>query len=61
MRRYAKKGIVLSVVGVQASSKDAELMTTAATFGNGRYVSVQKLADAHNNLKQEIRVAAFKR
>lgn len=61
VRRYAKKGIILSVVGVQASKKDAELMTTAAAFGNGRYVSVQKLADAHNNLKQEIRVAAFKR
>lgn len=61
VRRYAKKGIILSVVGVQASKKDAELMTTAAAFGNGRYVSVQKLADAHNNLKQEIRVAAFRR
>lgn len=61
VRRYAKKGVVLSVVGIQASKKDAVLMTAAAEYGNGRFVSVQKLADAHNNLKQEIRVASFRR
>ena len=61
VRRYAKKGIILSVVGVQTTKKDALLMTEAATFGNGRFIAVQKLTDAHNNLKQEIRIATFRR
>lgn len=61
VRRYAKKGIVMSVVGVQTTKKDALLMTEAAAFGNGRFIAVQKLTDAHNNLKQEIRIATFRR
>jgi hypothetical protein len=46
---------------VQTTKKDALLMTEAAAFGNGRFIAVQKLTDAHNNLKQEIRIATFRR
>lgn len=60
VKKYAKEGIVFSVVGIQTREKDAKLMEEAAQFGNGRFVPIQKLADAHSNLMQEIRIASFK-
>lgn len=60
VRKYAKEGVIFSVVGIQAREKDAHLMEEAAHFGNGRFVPIQKLADAHTNLTQEIRIASFK-
>ncbi|TSJ42027.1 vWA domain-containing protein [Fluviicola chungangensis] len=60
VQKYAKDGIVFSVVGIQTREKDAHLMEEAAHFGNGRFVPIQKLADAHSNLTQEIRIASFK-
>jgi Ca-activated chloride channel family protein len=61
VKKYAKKGIVLSVVGIHAKPKDAQLMSEAASFGKGRYVPIDQLSDAHNNLTQEIRIASFKK
>ena len=60
VQKYAKEGVVFSVVGIQTREKDAHLMEEAAHFGNGRFVPIQKLADAHSNLMQEIRIASFK-
>ncbi len=60
VKKYAKAGVVFSVVGIQTREKDAKLMEEAAQFGNGRFVPIQKLADAHSNLMQEIRIASFK-
>ncbi len=60
VQKYAKDGVVFSVVGIQTREKDAKLMEEAAHFGNGRFVPIQKLTDAHSNLTQEIRIAAFK-
>lgn len=60
VKKYAKDGVVFSVVGIQTREKDAKLMEEAAQFGNGRFVPIQKLADAHSNLMQEIRIASFK-
>ncbi len=60
VKKYAKDGIVFSVVGIQTRERDAKLMEEAAQFGNGRFVPIQKLADAHSNLMQEIRIASFK-
>ncbi len=60
VQKYAKDGVVFSVVGIQTREKDAHLMEEAAHFGNGRFVAIQKLADAHSNLTQEIRIASFK-
>lgn len=60
VRKYAKKGVVFSVVGIQSKEKDAVLLTEAARFGNGRFVPINQLADAHHNLLQEIRIASFK-
>ena len=60
VQKYAKQGIIFSVVGIQAREKDAVLMQEAAEFGHGRFVPIQKLADAHSNLTTEIRIASFK-
>lgn len=60
VKKYAKEGVVFSVVGIQTREKDAQLMEEAAHFGNGRFVQIQKLVDAHSNLTQEIRIASFK-
>ncbi|MGV3611877.1 MAG: vWA domain-containing protein [Fluviicola sp.] len=60
VQKYAKDGVVFSIVGIQTREKDAKLMEEAAQFGNGRFVEIQKLTDAHANLTQEIRIAAFK-
>ncbi|AEA42260.1 vWA domain-containing protein [Fluviicola taffensis] len=60
VQKYAKKGVVFSVLGIETRERDAKLLQEAAAFGNGRYVSIQKLVDAHSNLTEEIRIAAFK-
>ncbi len=60
VKKYKKKGINLSIVGVKNSEKDAVEMSEAAAKGGGRYVPIQKLADAKNNLKQEIRLVSFR-
>lgn len=61
VKKYASKGVIFSVVGIQAKEKDATLMEEAAQFGKGRYIPIQKMADAHSNLVQEIRIASFKK
>lgn len=60
VKKYKKKGINLSVVGVKNSDKDAVEMEEAAEKGGGHFVPIQKLADAKNNLKQEIRLLSFR-
>lgn len=61
VKKYKKKGIGLSVVGINIKEPDRIKMTEAAELGGGRLVPIMKLADAQNNLKQEIRFIAFKR
>ncbi len=61
VRKYAKKGVTFSVVGIQARENDAKKMTEAADFGKGRYVSISQLSDAQDKLFQEIRLASFKK
>jgi len=61
VKKYKKKGINMSVVGIKIKEVDQVKMTEAAEVGGGRLVPIMKLADAQTNLKQEIRFAAFKR
>jgi Ca-activated chloride channel family protein len=61
VKKYKKKGINMSVVGIKIKDVDQVKMTEAAEVGGGRLVPIMKLADAQSNLKQEIRFAAFKR
>jgi Ca-activated chloride channel family protein len=60
VRKYSPEGIIFSVVGIQCRSNDERKMEEAATFGNGRYVPIDKLTDAQVNLFKEIRIAALK-
>jgi hypothetical protein len=50
----------LSVVGIKSNERSEESMREAAGLGEGRFILIEKLADAQNNLKQEIRLAAFR-
>lgn len=59
IKKYKKKGINMTVVGVLNNEKDKMAMQEAAELGGGRYVPIAKLADAMNNLKQEIRLISF--
>lgn len=60
VRKYKRKGINLSVVGIKNKEKDEVEMRDAAKLGGGRYIPIFKLVDAQNNLKQEIRALTFK-
>lgn len=60
VKRYAKKGVIFSVVGIQSRPNDETKMTEAANFGKGRYVGIHELSDAQAKLFQEIRAASFK-
>jgi Ca-activated chloride channel family protein len=61
VKKYKKKGITMTVVGIGIKEPDRVKMTAAAELGGGRLVEIVKLADAQNNLKQEIRLGSFKR
>jgi Ca-activated chloride channel family protein len=61
VKKYKKKGVNLSVVGVQIKEPDRIKLTESAEKGGGRLVPIMKLADAQNNLKQEIRFMAFRK
>lgn len=59
-KNLKKRCITLSVVGIKSNERAEENMTEAAELGKGRFVLIEKLADAQRNLKQEIRLSAFK-
>jgi Ca-activated chloride channel homolog len=59
--KYKKKGILLSVVGIQNSEKDEVNMRESATLGGGRYIPIFKLIDAQQNLLKEIRFLTFRK
>lgn len=61
VKKYKKKGMTLSIVGIKNSDKDAIEMADAATLGGGRYIPIFKLVDAQNNLKQELRILSYRR
>ncbi|MGB0933034.1 MAG: VWA domain-containing protein [Lishizhenia sp.] len=60
IRKYKRKGITLSVVGIKNKDTAKEQMQNAAKIGAGRYVPIFGLEDAKHNLKEEIRKGAFK-
>jgi len=59
IKKYAKKNIHMSVVGIKNKDVDKEKMITAAELGGGHYVPIFKLVDAQNNLRQEIRQLSY--
>lgn len=55
IKKYKKRGINLSVVGIKNKTPDKIKMEEAAQIGGGNYVSINGLQDAKENLRQEIR------
>lgn len=60
VRKYKRKGVKLSVVGIKNKEKYKDEMEHAAQIGGGRYIPIFGLADAQNNLTQEIRLLTYK-
>lgn len=60
VRKYKRKGIKMSVVGIKNKERYEEDMRNAAEVGGGRYIPVFGLSDAQNNLTQEIRLLTYK-
>jgi Ca-activated chloride channel family protein len=60
IRKYAKKNISLSVVGVLNDVKSETSMREIAQLGKGEYIPVFKLLDAQKNIRQAVRKMAFK-
>jgi len=60
VKKYQKKGINMSIVGIRNQEKDEEAMRAAAKLGGGSYIPIFKLVDAQNNLKQAVRVLSFR-
>ncbi len=52
--------IVFSVVGIQCNPNDEKHLKEAAEFGKGRYIPINKLADAQQRLLEEIRKVSFR-
>jgi Ca-activated chloride channel family protein len=60
IKKYSKKGIKMSIVGIRNQEDDEEAMRQAAKLGGGSYIPIFKLVDAQNNLKQAVRLMCFK-
>lgn len=60
IKRNLKKCVTLSVVGIKSNEKSEESMREAAQLGKGRFIHIEKLADAQSKLKREIRLTAFR-
>lgn len=59
IKKYVKKNIHMSVVGVLNDAKSEISMREVAQLGNGEYIPVFKLMDAQNNIRQAVRKMAF--
>lgn len=60
VKKYQKKGINMSIVGIRNHEKDEQAMRDAAKIGGGSYIPIFKLVDAQNNLKQAIRALCYR-
>lgn len=60
VKRYKKKGINTSVVGIKNTERDAASMKTIAGLGAGRYVPINNFEEALSSLTEEIKKASRK-
>lgn len=60
VKKYAKRGIRFSVVGIKNKEVDKKKMVEAAEKGKGFYIPIMNLEDAQKNLKQAVRMLSFK-
>lgn len=60
VKKYRKKGITLSVVGIKNRKSQEQSMRSVSDHGGGDYIGINKLSDAQLKLIQTIRVHSFK-
>lgn len=60
VKKYFKKGINTSVVGIKNSERDAKNMVEIANQGKGRYMAINNLEEAMNSLTEEVKIASRK-
>lgn len=60
VKKYVKKGIHFSVVGIKNKPNDEDEMREAAELGQGHYVPIFGLSDAQENLRQMVRLLTYK-
>lgn len=61
IKKFTKKNIQLSVVGVLNDQKSEISMREVAKFGEGAYVPIFNLNDAQTNIRQLVRSLSFKK
>ncbi|MDX1446459.1 VWA domain-containing protein [Lishizhenia sp.] len=60
IRRYKRKNIHLSVVGIKNSPRAKAEMEKASTIGQGTFIPINNLSDARHNLVQAIRRLSYR-
>jgi len=58
VKKYFKKGINTSVVGIKNTERDAKNMIEIAHQGKGRYMAINNLEEAINSLTEEVKTAS---
>jgi len=59
IKKYRKKGVELTIVGIKMKASDQLKMTEVSTLGGGTLVTINSLSEAQANLVKEIRSRAF--
>lgn len=58
VKRYQKKGIHTSVLGIKNTERDAKSMQTIAALGAGRYIAINTFDEAQILLIEEIKIGS---
>lgn len=59
IKKYRKKGIEMSIVGIKMKTGDQVKMNEVCTLGGGKLITINSLSEAQTNLVNEIREKAF--
>lgn len=58
VKRYLKKGIHTSVIGIKNTERDAKSMQSIAALGAGRYIEMNNYEHAQSRLTEEIKIGS---
>lgn len=59
IKKYCKKGIEMSIIGIKMKTNDQLKMNEVCTLGGGTLITINSLAEAKANLVNEIRARTF--
>lgn len=60
IKKYKRKGITLSVVGIKCKPKEKLELEKIASLGQGNYIAIDQLSEANDGLRNEVRQQAFR-